>query len=153
MNNILNNDIYLDCSKCQICYEIVTIQNKFNLYCCRAIMCNDCIECLNDCRCPFCRAIIESIRIDDKFNSSSVPIRPSFLNVILFSTNEPTHVQIIREQRRINIELRTKYKRSHSNSPKRDKKKAVHEKNRNKLQQKIKEDIEAYYIDDDIELE
>ena len=156
MNDIVKNEFDLELNadyfKCQICYEISKIQNKFNLQCCKAIMCNDCIECLSTCRCPFCRTIIESIKDDTKFYPSSAPVRSSLFNVILFSTNEPTQVQIIRERRRINIEHNKKYKRSHSNSPI-SKRKSLHEKNRTLLQQHIKEEIEAYYMDDDINIE
>lgn len=155
MNNMpeVNNsmDAITNSFKCQICYEIVNIQCKFNLYCCKAIMCNDCMECLNDCRCPFCRVIIESIKNDDKFYSASAPVRSSF-NVVLFSTNEPTYVQLIRERRRMQIDINKKYKRSHSTSP--TKYKSHHEKNRANYSQQMKEEIEEYYeYENDVELE
>lgn len=158
MNDIVKNEFTYsaDSFKCQICYELFQIKHQFNLYCCKAIICNDCIECLNDCRCPFCRTIIESIKDDNKFYSSSAPVRSSFSNVILFSTNEPYQVQRIREDRRINIELKKKYNRSISNSPSKEKRKSLHEKGRVELWQKIKEEINEYYsnyTDDDIELE
>ena len=52
------NDKITNGFSCQICYEIFDIENKFKLYCCKAIMCNDCVASLEYNNCPFCRAKI-----------------------------------------------------------------------------------------------
>lgn len=125
---------------CQICYEHFHINNKFNLLCCKALMCINCIEFLEDYRCPFCRKIIDVLKNDKKFISSSAPVY-SFLNTILFSTNE-----VFRDKDR--TRNRDKYKDIDRNKNKKyrsnsvDKIKAYHENNRRNIQQTIKDDIE-----------
>lgn len=156
---------------CAICYEKSNINNKFNLSCCDANMCNDCMVCLMDYRCPFCRAIISSIKYDNKYMATMkrngilatmehnemlevyiATTAPVISNIYynLFSTNEPSAVQLLREKRRRNIEFNKK-RRCRSISPQgklnKIEIKSYHEKKRNDLNLKIEDEKELYYND------
>jgi hypothetical protein len=136
---------------CMICYDKILDSEQYKINCCKAIMCKVCISYLDDYRCPFCRQDIESLKLDPKFHVSRSC--PSSHSLQIFNDFQPTdniYVEIIRHHRRKD---RTNRINSHNgtisssytnkyNGPFHDA--AHHEKNRNSLQNQIKEDLDYY---------
>ena len=54
---------------CPICYDL--INDKYDLDCCDADICQTCIDALIEPKCPFCRSIIKKIANDPKYRLSS----------------------------------------------------------------------------------
>ena len=153
---------------CMICYDkILTASSlsrsndspagiqpdseQYKINCCKAIICKVCISYLDDYRCPFCRQDIESLKLDYKYNlSRSCPSSQSFQVLNNYQSRDNIFVEIIRNRRKKD---RTNRKNAHNgtvsssytnkyNGPFHDA--SYHAKNRDSLQNQIKEDIEIY---------
>ena len=86
----VDNDININNKKtCPICYDL--IQDKFDLDCCDADICQICIDALIEPKCPYCRTIIKKIANDPKYRlSSSCPTR-DYLSEHLISQYQQTN--------------------------------------------------------------